>query len=44
MTHHPGRDRLPQAVPYRFDGPRMAESWVTYDQRGLLQQIGALAA
>jgi predicted ester cyclase len=29
---------------YRFDGPCMAESWVTYDQRGLLQQIGAPAA
>ena len=29
---------------YRFDGPRMAESWVTYDQLGLFQQIGAPAA
>ena len=29
---------------YRFQGDRMAESWVTYDQLGLLQQVGALAA
>ena len=29
---------------YRFEGDRMAESWVVYDQLGLLRQIGAVAA
>ena len=29
---------------YRFDGDRMAESWVLYDQLGLMQQLGAVPA
>lgn len=29
---------------YRFEGDRMAEAWVDYDQAGILRQIGALAA
>lgn len=29
---------------YRFEGGRMAEAWVDYDQAGVLRQIGALVA
>ena len=29
---------------YRFENDRMAEAWVSYDQLGLLQQLGAIPA
>lgn len=29
---------------YRFEGDRMAEGWVTYDQLNLMQQLGAVPA